>query len=76
MPVQHALRLTGTEQAGNHRTQAVGGDTGNREADLGAGLAGGQGLGQMTDDQQAIVAGLHLRQTLGIFCQLVTAGGE
>ncbi|MNC52062.1 hypothetical protein D3C75_1013860 [compost metagenome] len=31
---------------------------------------------QMADDQQAAVAGLHLWQALGIFCQLVATGRQ
>ncbi|MCY1182417.1 hypothetical protein D9M73_229760 [compost metagenome] len=70
------MGLAGAEQAGDHRTEAVGRDTGNRQADFRASLAGRQGLGQVADDQQAAVAGLHLGQALGVFRQLIAAGGE
>ncbi|MNG33233.1 hypothetical protein D3C84_1194420 [compost metagenome] len=70
------MGLAATEQAGHHLAEAVGGNPGNRQADFGTGFTGGQGLGQVADDQQAVVAGLDLGQALGILGQLVTPGGQ
>ena len=70
------MRLTAAEQAWDHLAQAVGRHARNRQADLGAGLAGGQGLGQVADDQAAGGIGFKFRQTLGVFCQLVAARGQ
>jgi hypothetical protein len=70
------LRLTATEQARDHRAQAVRRDAGNRQADFGAGLTRWQRLRKVADDQQTAVADLHLRQALGVFCQLVATGRQ
>jgi len=76
LTIQHALRLTTAQQTGNHLAQTVGRHAGNRQADFRTGLAGGQGLGQVADDQAAGGVGFDFRQALGVFGQLVAAGGQ
>jgi len=76
LAIQHALGLAATQQAGDHLAQAVGGHAGDRQAHLRPGFAGGQGLGQVADDQAAGGVSLDVRQALGVFCQLVTARGQ
>ena len=70
-----AVRLLAAEQAGHHRTQAVGRHRGQRQADLGAGGSGRQGLGQVANQQAPGGVGLDPGQAIGMRGQLVARGG-
>ncbi|RMM90442.1 Oxidoreductase, 2OG-Fe oxygenase family [Pseudomonas savastanoi pv. glycinea] len=72
---EHALCLASTEQAGNHLAQAVCGNACDGKADFRAGLSGRQCLGQMADQQLTRCIRFDMRQPLGMFGQLIGAGG-
>ena len=76
LAIQHALGLTASEQPRDHRTQTVCCNPGNRQSDFRAGFTGWQRPRQVVDQQLTGGAGLDARQALGVFGQLIAAGGQ